>query len=354
MAARATRSTSWAVRLGALPHACLLQLAADALTELPEDHAEALVADRERCLLLALSHDALGVIFDGLADPLQPVVAVAFSSTCVGLRTPLRAALEVLKERHTRAVALCRKMHTCPFFEDRYVSCAELPGAEKLYTSFTAKLYKIGRLVADDMATLGMILRTNGLPKLQEIWLDRNDADGFGDAGVQALCDDLGRGAAPSLRLLNLVGSKFGPAGAEALAAALGRGAMPKVEKLCLNLNPIGNQGVAALAPVLRKMPALKTMTLVHCGIGDEGVASLVDNLGKDDFKALEQLRLKNNKITDAGVAKLLAALDTGGLPKLVDDYYMLPDNPASAVAVQALKHALVKRLPSRRSFGYG
>jgi len=48
--------------------------------------------------LLELSHDALGVIFDGLADPLQPVVAVAFSSTCLGLRTPLRAALEVLKE----------------------------------------------------------------------------------------------------------------------------------------------------------------------------------------------------------------------------------------------------------------
>ena len=57
----------------------------------------------------ALSHDELGVIFDGLADPLQPDVAVAFSSTCRGLRTPLQAALEVLQERHARAVALCRK-----------------------------------------------------------------------------------------------------------------------------------------------------------------------------------------------------------------------------------------------------
>ena len=58
----------------------------------------------------ALSHDELGVIVDGLADPLQPVVAVALSSACLGLRTPLRAALEVLKERHARAVALCRKL----------------------------------------------------------------------------------------------------------------------------------------------------------------------------------------------------------------------------------------------------
>merc|ERR1712185_455282 len=61
----------------------------------------------------ALSHDELGVIVDGLADPLQPVVAVALSSTSLGLRTPLQAALEVLKGRHARAVALCRKVTTC-------------------------------------------------------------------------------------------------------------------------------------------------------------------------------------------------------------------------------------------------
>ena len=71
----------------------------------------------------ALSHDELGVIVDGLADPLQPVVAVALSSTCLGLRTPLQAALEVLKERHARAVALCRKVKT---------SCVELRAAERL------------------------------------------------------------------------------------------------------------------------------------------------------------------------------------------------------------------------------
>ena len=60
--------------------------------------------------LLELSHDALGVIFDGLADPLQPVIAVAFSSTCLGLRTPLRAALEVLRQQHEKAKALCHKV----------------------------------------------------------------------------------------------------------------------------------------------------------------------------------------------------------------------------------------------------
>ena len=42
-----------------------------------------------RCLLLSLSHDEMGVILDGLADPLDPGVAEALCSTCKGLRNPL-------------------------------------------------------------------------------------------------------------------------------------------------------------------------------------------------------------------------------------------------------------------------
>jgi len=282
--------------------------------------------DDSRCLLLALSHDELGVIFDGLADPLQPVVAVALSSTCLGLRTPLRPALEVLKERHERAVALCRKL---------YKSCAELRSAEGLNG--------IGRLVADHMATLGMILRTNGLPCLRDLYLG---GSGLGDAGVQALCEGLGCGAAPSLRTLGLSNNNLGPAGAEALAAALGRGAMPKIEMLnLLGGNPIGNQGVAALAAPLRKMPALNQLFLTRCEIGDEGVASLVDNLGKDDFKALVMLDLDGNLVTDVGCAMLVDAIKAGFLPS-VDQAYLASDfvsdeaEAALSAAVSARKAA--------------
>ena len=298
MAARATRSTNRKARV------------ADAVATGP---------------LGALSHDELGVVFDGLADPLQPVVSVALSSTCLGLRTPLQAALEVLKERHERSVALCRKMWT---------SCRALRDAESLL-----HVYNKG-LTADDMATLGMILCTNGLPRLKMIDLGVN---GFGDAGMLALCEGLGQGAAPSLYQLRIGFNEVGPAGAEALAAALRRGAWPRLETLELYHNPVGNQGVTALATSLRNL-RLKELNLVNCKIGDEGVTSLLADLGKDDFKKLEKLYLAKNNITDAGVAKLLAALDAGGLPKLVHHYYLLQDNPASAVAVEAVKHALAKR----------
>jgi len=279
--------------------------------------------DASRCLLHALSHDELGVIVDGLADPLQPVVAVAFSSTCLGLRTPLLAALEVLKERHARAVALCRKLET---------SCAALRDAEELMG--------YGKeLTADHLATLGTLL-SKWLPRLKELYVYEN---GFGDAGMQALCEGLGRGDAPSLRGLNLGDDKIGPVGAEALAAALRRGAMPKLKVMNFSFNSLGNQGVVALAAPLRSLAALEHLYLVNCGIGDEGVASLVANLGKDDFKALKMLFLDTNAITDAGCATLARVRDapnTNALPRLAT--LSLSANPAtSEMARQAAWDAL-------------
>ena len=122
--------------------------------------------------LLELSHDELGVIVDGLADPLRPVVAVALSSTCLGLRTPLQAALEVLRQWHEKAEALC--------FEARFffagppigccMTCADLRDAHELDWRFKG-------LTTEDMWTLGMILHTNGLPMLQRLlleWLSLN------------------------------------------------------------------------------------------------------------------------------------------------------------------------------------
>ena len=280
-----------------------------------------------RCLLLALSHDELDVIVDGLADPLQPTVAVAFSSTCKGLRTPLGPALEVLQERHARAVALCRNLEA---------SCVELRDAEEMYWTNQG-------LTADDLATLAMILRTNGLPRMLRLVLIDND---YGDASVQALCEGLGCGAAPSLHL-NLSNNQFGPADAEALAAALHRGAMRKLERLVLCFNPFGNQGVAALAAPLRKLPALKTLNLTTCEIGNEGVASLVANLGRDDFKTLEELYLDTNKITEAGCATLVHALDAvGTFPAL--HTVSLSSTRTSWAARQAVRDALARAITRR------
>ena len=253
----------------------------------------------------ALSHDELGVIFDGLADPLQPVVAVALSSTCLGLRTPLRAALEVLQQQHMKTQAFIKKMD---------ISCADMRVAEKLKWGRDAEASP--ECTVEDMATLGMILRTCGLPRLQSLELYSH---GFGDAGVLSLCEGLGDSSAPSLRLLNLSNNDFGPAGAEALAAALGRGALPKLKDVRFATTGLGRSGLAALLPALRALPGLKRLNLFNCAICDEAVALLAANLGKDDFKALQELVLDGNQLTDMGCATLASALDQAGLPALKD-----------------------------------
>jgi len=301
----------------------------------------------------ALSHDELGVIFDGLADPLQPVVAVAFSSTCLGLRTPLRAALEVLRERRGKAEALCRKLD-CVWIYDQAERCG---GYVALTCGVLRDLNVLGwhyeGVTADHMATLGMIIRTNGLTKMRELRLNDN---AFGDPGMVALFDGMGRGAAPSLKELDLGDVKFGPAGAMALAAALSRGAMPKLEGLIVSANPIGNQGIAALAAPLRKLSSLESLFFDDCSLTDEGVATLLDDLGKDDYKSLRTLWLNINKVTDKGMATLVSVIDGGGLPKLgakhndLDHLGLqgvqveLDENDASAAARNAVYDALARR----------
>ena len=262
--------------------------------------------------LLELSHDELGVIVDGLADPLQPVVAVSLSSTCKGLRTPMQAALEVLKEWHRNVKELCRtgSLRCKP---------PEL-GHPSLGISFTQLRdaghlsWPRGALHGPGTAALGMILRTQGLPMLDSLWLGSTCID---DTGMQGLFQGLGRGAAPSLRNLHLGSNKFGLAGAEALAAALCRDAMPKLGWLHLGGNSIGSQGLTVLAASLRKMPALHWLEVSNCGTGDEGVVSLFSNLGKDDFKELKVIFIDGNKFGDDGCAALVSALDKGAMLKL-------------------------------------
>ena len=185
-----------------------------------------------------------------------------------------------------------------------------------------------------------MIMRTRGLPQLRDLHLDGNH---YGLAGLQALCEGLGRETVPSL--LHLSHTRLGPAGAEALSAALRRGALPQLELLWLMGNPIGKQGMAALAPALRNLSALASLHLAGCDVGDEGVASLVANLGKDDFKKLEDLFLVKNNITDTGGRALVSAFHDG-VPALVRLFWT--QNPCSEAARKAVEVALAGRNAAR------
>ena len=102
--------------------------------------------------------------------------------------------------------------------------------------------------------------------------------------------------------------------------------------------------GASAATP-LRKLPALKGLVVQTDQIGDEGVASLFANLGKDDFKALEKLDLHDNKITDAGCAMVEKAIDAGGLPAVRRAFDVnLESDFASEEATAAVDDALARQ----------
>ena len=279
----------------------------------------------------ALSHDELGVIVDGLADPLQPVVAVALSSTCLGLRTPLGAALKVLKGRHARVVALCLKVAR---WTQPGHTCAALGDAQRLE-------WQLLSLTNEHLAVLGMILRTHGLPRLQVLDLFMNR---FDNAGVQAMCEGLGHGAAPALRTHTRTkwyrsGRRRGPRRCPLQGRiAQHRGAHTRQQSTRLRGSRGSCSSVAKASGAHGVVPA---------GLGDEGVASLVANLGKDDFKMLKKLDLAVNRLTSASCGKLAAALDSGALPRL-DDLLLHGNNLSLAdrvPIVDALVRAMQRRL---------
>ena len=279
----------------------------------------------------ALSHDELGVIFDGLADPLQPIVAVALSSTCLGLRTPFKAALEVLKDHYKRVLALCKTMK---------MTCADLHIAEHLHPPEPLSLTSQLVLDIDDVTTLGMLV-AKWLPRLRSM---RRII--IGDEGLKALCKQLSGRSAPALTALSLAGNQIGKAGAEAFADALRNGVFPVLEKLDLSENLMDEQIFAALAAPLRKLPKLKKLYFVVSNIGDRGAVSLLDGLGEGDFQTLETIEFGPCDITDTSLTILARAINEGGLPHIRRVH--LNGNSVGSTAHSAVQDAVDKAYSTR------
>ena len=137
--------------------------------------------------LSRLSADEQGIVLGQLLNPLEPRLAVYFSSASRELRLLLTPALrQQLRAAHEAAAALCHKMGMS--------SCKELREAKKVLCN--------GRgLSAADLATLGTL--GSVLPALKDLTLNKSSA---GPDGVQRLAEGLGAGALPSVTWLATAG----------------------------------------------------------------------------------------------------------------------------------------------------
>ena len=246
--------------------------------------------------LLALADDAQRIIFELLCNALRPDIALNLSACCHELRDVSKPGRATLRRRCAAAKRLCARVNTS------FAAVGE-----------TTQLLWYGQgLTVAHLTTLGMLLSTNALPRLEVLNLSINR---FGPEGMTVF-KELSHGSLPRLLTLDLTGNALGSAGAAALATVLGRGALSTLEVLMLGRNDIGDQGLCALAPPLRRMQALRELYLYSNKIGDEGVAALLANLGQAQLQQLETLNLARNLINDAGCTSLIAALDRA-LPPL-------------------------------------
>jgi hypothetical protein len=274
--------------------------------------------------LQGLNEDEQRIIFDELFNPLEPSLAVHFSSASRELRKLLTLALQ---QQLKTAAALCLKVGT---------SCKALREARKMSWVHQG-------LSMADLTTLGTL--GSVLPALEHLRLVEYPA---GPDGGQQLAKKLGAGALPGVTTLYLF-MPVGDAGASALAAALDRGALPRLKVLALSNAAIGDAGLVALAPPLRRRLAMESLSLWGNPLGDEGLAALVAPPPlagalpppAGGLEELVSLNLGCTQITDAGCAALVEALDSGALPAL--ENLDLDNIPASAAAKEAVQEALAR-----------
>ena len=316
--------------------------------------------------LRVLDHDVLGVILEGLRNPLDPRAAVSLGSVSRRLRALTQELRRQLRADHESVAELC--LCTMEMSGSVPMRCKELREAKTASFRFEISTWSerwerwerrsacpaLGTLAT--LGTLGLVL-----PALEELLLTEFpglEAEQLEHRpphdGVQQLAVGLGAGALPAVITLITSCMHVGDAGASALGAALGRGALPRLKSLTLQAAAIGDAGLVALAPALWGLPALEELGLQHNPLSDEGLAALVAPPPPAGalpsptcvLTKLKQLHLYNTQVTDAGCATLVSALHSGALPAL--EWLQLGRTPASAAA-KAFVHEVMEASMAKR-----
>ena len=177
-----------------------------------------------------LSDDELRLLTSLLSNPLEPEVAVAWTSTCWSVLSASAEVLASLKAQHL-AIRGLREVLNAASQANNFQSASWGSGSSygalliPTVTSFRSlerAHWSGSRLTAASCEAIGILLRSGSLPLVSDISLAHN---AIGDAGTAALFSTLRADALPRLEWLSLARCKVGDAGLTSLAGALGRGA---------------------------------------------------------------------------------------------------------------------------------
>ena len=127
----------------------------------------------------------------------------------------------------------------------------------------------------------------------------------FGDRGLASLCNSLK--AAYHLETLSIVDCGITEKGVEVLADTLLAPVIGSLEELKVGENAISDAGVACIAKALEQNNTLKSLRVPECGITERGAECLADCLRSN--KCLKSLNLCDNYIADAGIVAIAKSL---------------------------------------------
>lgn len=157
-------------------------------------------------------------------------------------------------------------------------------------------------------------------------------------------------GIAERMMLLSFYKCEIGAEGARSLAKLLRRDGLPGLQKLYLDDNAIRDQGVAALTGGLREAPRtmLRDLCLNNIRVGDISMAALASLIDKGRLGQLESLYINEiPDVKDEGITALARAISSRGLPK-VSEFMLGPlhEENVAAFGFGAFTFAFINNCP--------
>jgi len=242
-------------------------------------------------------------LIDGFAS--QGALSLAAALHCVpGLR---ELSLRECELSNGGAVALAKALASVPLLTKLDLGGKEPDDTASLTESpvgFFVALDKQQREMGPSACFVAMSLPA--LPLLVSLCL-RNNPGCTGKLVAEALC------RLSQLEDLDVSGNDYSAKDVGLLSAALP--SAPGLSRLVLDRNRVGDKGARALATALQGLPRLCDLRLRRAGIGPKGALALSAAL--PSLTRLEIFDLRNNDVTDEGVAPLGDAVISGACPRL-------------------------------------
>ena len=130
------------------------------------------------------------------------------------------------------------------------------------------------------------------------------------------------------------IGSGITDVGMRALSDEIAIGSLRNLQDLRLNNNQISDAGMIAFANAIGSLSKLQQLWLNSNKIGDEGMKAFSTAISSGGMGPLEKLYLHYNKIGDTGMISLSEAIGKGLLPACKEIWVM--SNPGNQVLLKA------------------